>query len=113
MTTVGYGDYAGGTTLELIFTLFLEFLGIVVFSVLQFSVVQLVSYESSFDSYIADKDHKMVVWMMHLEKSDPGYSLPRYLYKDMKESLEVSFRHDFKNIVEEYGFYEKLTPSLQ
>ena len=34
ITTVGYGDYAGGTTLELLFTIVLEFLGLVVFSVL-------------------------------------------------------------------------------
>ena len=34
VTTVGYGDYAGGTTLELIYTICLEFFGLVVFSVL-------------------------------------------------------------------------------
>lgn len=39
ITTVGYGDYAGGTTLELSVTIFLEFLGLVVFSVLQVAVL--------------------------------------------------------------------------
>lgn len=33
VTTVGYGDYAGGTTLELLYTILLEFLGLAVFSV--------------------------------------------------------------------------------
>ena len=34
VTTVGYGDYTGGTTLEFVYTLLLEFCGIVVFSAL-------------------------------------------------------------------------------
>lgn len=32
VTTVGYGDYTGGTTLEYIYTMFIEFAGIVVFA---------------------------------------------------------------------------------
>ena len=39
ITTVGYGDYSGGTTLELIITICLEFLGLVVFSLLQVAVL--------------------------------------------------------------------------
>ena len=34
VTTVGYGDYAGGTTVEYMYTIGLEFFGLVVFSVL-------------------------------------------------------------------------------
>ena len=34
VTTVGYGDYSGGTTLELIFSVMLEFMGIVIFAAL-------------------------------------------------------------------------------
>ena len=34
ITTVGYGDYYGGTTIELEATLFLELFGIVVFTLL-------------------------------------------------------------------------------
>lgn len=34
VTTVGYGDYAGGTSLEILYTICLEFFGIVVFAVL-------------------------------------------------------------------------------
>lgn len=34
VTTVGYGDYSGGTTLELLFTIGLEFFGFFIFAVL-------------------------------------------------------------------------------
>ena len=39
VTTVGYGDYSGGTSLELIYTILLEFSGIMVFSVMQVAVL--------------------------------------------------------------------------
>ena len=45
ITTVGYGDYYGTTTLELEYTILLEFLGFVIFSVLQIGVLQIVNAE--------------------------------------------------------------------
>ena len=38
VTTVGYGDYTGGTTLEYEVTIFFEFFGFVIFTVLQLAV---------------------------------------------------------------------------
>ena len=38
VTTVGYGDYSGGTTLELIFTIMLELFGVIVFAKVQIAV---------------------------------------------------------------------------
>ena len=38
VTTVGYGDYSGGTTLELIFTIILELFGVIVFAKVQIAV---------------------------------------------------------------------------
>ena len=34
VTTVGYGDYTGGTTLEYIFTFSIEFFGIIIFALI-------------------------------------------------------------------------------
>lgn len=51
VTTVGYGDYAGGTTLEYTYTLLLEFFGIFVFSTLQVAVLQVVNLDSSFAGF--------------------------------------------------------------
>ena len=43
ITTVGYGDYHGGTTLEYEATLFLMIFGVVVFSLLQLTVTRFIS----------------------------------------------------------------------
>lgn len=66
ITTVGYGDYAGGTTLELLVTICLEFLGLVVFSVLQVAVLQVVNYDSDFNSYLTATEQRTTVWLSHL-----------------------------------------------
>ncbi len=39
ITTVGYGDYTGSTSIEYCFTMGIEFLGFVIFSVLQIAVL--------------------------------------------------------------------------
>lgn len=48
LTTVGYGDYAGTTSLERIYTFLLEFFGLVVFSVFQVAVELVVNDDPSF-----------------------------------------------------------------
>ena len=42
ITTVGYGDYYGSTTLEYSVSLMIEFLGFVIFAVLQIAVFKIV-----------------------------------------------------------------------
>ena len=39
ITCVGYGDYYGSTTLEYVFSIFIEFCGFVIFAVLQMAVI--------------------------------------------------------------------------
>jgi len=67
---VGYGDYAGQTSLERVYTFLLEFFGLVVFSVLQVAVQQLVKHDASFDSFIIEMDQRINFWLMNLEKSN-------------------------------------------
>lgn len=55
ITTVGYGDYSGGTTLEYQVTLFLQFFGLVVFTGLQMSVTRVVNSKYNFRHYIEEK----------------------------------------------------------
>ena len=70
VTTVGYGDYAGTTSLERVYTFLLEFFGLVVFSVLQVAVQQVVNHDSSFDNFIMEMDSRISLWLMNLERSN-------------------------------------------
>lgn len=70
VTTVGYGDYSGGTTLEYCYTMALEFFGLVVFSVLQVAVRQVVNHDATFEKYISEIDEKITIWLNDLEKAN-------------------------------------------
>ena len=76
LTTVGYGDYAGTTSLERVYTFMLEFFGIVVFSVFQIAVDLVVNYDPSFDAFITDQDNAIIEWLMDLEISNHRQSIP-------------------------------------
>ena len=51
ITTVGYGDYTGGTTREYAVTLFLEFFGLLVFTTLQMAVNRVAHGLYTFEDY--------------------------------------------------------------
>ena len=113
VTTVGYGDYYGGTTLEYNYTICLEFLGLVVFSVLQVAVHQVVDHDASFENYIAQMDEKITVWLNDLEKANFRKPLPTDIYETIKADLWPSFQNDPCLIKDEFDFYQHLSPQLQ
>jgi hypothetical protein len=53
--TVGYGDYVGHTSNEYIFSLILEFIGVVFFSFLMGYINDIFSSSDSFDDLIEEK----------------------------------------------------------
>ena len=112
VTTVGYGDYAGGTTLEYMFTISLEFLGIIVFATLEVAVQQVVKKET-FNGFLCKKYDELEFFLSILEKSNIPKNIPNDLYETIKVSNQRSIRKDFNMVVEEFDFYYKLTPKLQ
>ena len=67
VTTVGYGDYTGGTTLEYIFSYFVMFFGFIIFAVLQIAVLKIVQIEASFENFVCDLDFRALQWFWTLE----------------------------------------------
>ena len=55
VTTVGYGDYSGGTMIEYMVSVFLEFTGLIVFSVLMFLIRKVAESEYDFSIYSDNK----------------------------------------------------------
>ena len=109
ITTVGYGDYAGGTTLEYQVTLFLELTGIVVFATLQIAVNSIVNSGTSFASYFDEKEKQIDFWLLKLEKANFPYHFSGFQYMLLSRKTKESIRNDFNMIIEEYGFWELCT----
>ena len=99
VTTVGYGDYTGSTSIEYIVTFGLEFFGLVVFSLLQVAVNILVSYDVSYQNFCAENDIALINWLKELEVSGYPLNMPKDLLHEIKKSLELSQMADFNKIV--------------
>ena len=59
ITTVGFGDYSGGTTLEYCYTICLEFFGMLLFASIQIAVQQVVKHDPKYDHYVTEIDQRI------------------------------------------------------
>jgi hypothetical protein len=70
VSTVGFGDYAGGTKAEYLFSMIVEFSGITLTAILMFQMERVTKQEFSFDTYIRDKYQSLDIWITKIEKSN-------------------------------------------
>ena len=70
ITTVGYGDYAGHTSNEYIFSIALEFLGLTFLSFLMGSINGIFNTSDNFDDLIEEKLDSLDMWIKKFEKSN-------------------------------------------
>ena len=112
ITTVGYGDYAGGTTIEYIFTFGIELFGFIIFAVLEISVLGIVSVDNDVQGFISEADFQALNWIALLEKSC-GYKekIPSDIYVHIKDRLETSTRNDYA-LIKEFDFYDSLSSKM-
>lgn len=66
-STVGYGDFAGGTKYEYFITLFLEFSGLLVFSWISFLLATLLDKSFDYEHFISEKESLTEIWLNDLE----------------------------------------------
>jgi voltage-gated potassium channel len=83
VSTVGYGDYTAGTRSEILFVLFLEFVGFCFFGLMMYSVSAAFKGGFDFDIYADNKMDEAFIWMRKVEKSNYPYYLSRPLFTDM------------------------------
>ena len=78
LTTVGYGDYAGGTSREYLVTLVFEFVGFVYNAVLITTMSSFFANESKFEDLLNTRLDMLDLWMKKIELSYyPFYMHPR------------------------------------
>lgn len=70
VTTVGYGDYSGSTNTEMIFSMAMEFIGLIFFSSLMGSINSILNKKDTFEDLIDEKLGNLNVWIKKLERSN-------------------------------------------
>jgi len=113
ITTVGYGDYAGKTSEEYIFSIGLEFLGLTFFSFLMGSINGIFNTSDNFDDLIEEKLDSLDMWIKKIEKSNKPFHIQPTLYNDIRKYVEQAFLYDFNLVIEEFQFYQQITPKMQ
>lgn len=112
-STVGYGDYFGTTEEEYVFSMILELIGLTFFSLLMGLISGFIlDLNEGFEEMFQRKMEYLIVWVNKIEKSKKDNFINRKLYLEMIRYVEDAFLYDFNMIVEDFNFYQQLTPSL-
>ena len=112
LTTVGYGDIYGKTNAEFVYTMVVEFIGILVFSIIMSTVNSFLSAQGGVDIVEAKSD-QVDVWLVKLDNSRMSKSLPKILYDKIKVYIQESLTHDHKKLIDGYDFLLQLKPRLR
>ena len=113
ITTVGYGDLGGNTTIELLFSMIVEFVGLTFFSFLTGTISVMFSGDQSFESLINARMEQLDLWLLRLENCNKEEKIPNKLYHSIKEFIQDAFVYDYNLIIEEFNFYNELPAQIQ
>ena len=113
ITTVGYGDINGATSKEYVFAIVVEFCGLSFFSLYMGVLGPIVRADESFKGLIVNKYSDLDMWILKIEKSLESKYIHCGLYETILSTIELAMMSDFNMIIEEYNFYNQLTPRLK
>jgi hypothetical protein len=113
ITTVGYGDYTGKTSHEYLFSIILQFIGLIFFSFLMGSINGIFNTSDNFEDLIDEKLDSLDMWIKKIEKSNKPFHIQPYLYNDIKDYINQAFLYDYNLVIEEFTFYQLMTPRMQ
>ena len=74
-STVGYGDFTGGTTGEYLVTIVFEYVGMLCFAVLALLVNQLIDSGLTYEKFISNKFTVLEEWIVKVEHCNLSLSL--------------------------------------
>ena len=110
---MGYGDYTGKTSNELLFSIALQFIGLVFFSFLMGSINGIFNTSDNFEDLIDEKLDQLDMWIKKIEKSNKPFHIQPYLYNDIKQYINQAFLYDYNLVIEEFNFFQQITPKMQ
>ena len=113
VSTVGYGDYTGGTTLEYLVSIAIEFFGFIIFALIQFAVLSFTEVNNSYETYVEELDFQALVWFNALEaQNDSKKGMPAMMHEEIKKYIYTSYRENYSTVLE-YSFFDCLKPKMQ
>lgn len=88
-------------------------MGLTFFSFLMGSITSIFSTSDNFDDLIEQKLDSLDMWIKKIEKSNKPFHIQPTLYNDIRKYVEQAFLYDFNLVIEEFNFYQQITPKMQ
>lgn len=77
------------------------------------SISGLFDHKDTFEDLLNEKLDGLDMWVKKIEKSNHPLHLQPKLYNDIRKYVEQAYKYDFNLIVEEFPFYQQITPQMQ
>ncbi len=77
------------------------------------TINQVFNTSDNFDDLIEGKLDSLDLWIKKIEKSNKPFYIQSNLYNDIRIYVEQAFLYDFNLIIEEFSFYQQITPKMQ
>ena len=88
ITTVGYGDYSGGTVAEYCCSILFEFVGLLIFSIFMYLVAEVANSNEQQDVSVENKLDDLNEFILSLEKFNKPKKVSPDLFFALKKSVE-------------------------
>ena len=76
------------------------------------SINSIFDYSENIDALIEEKLDSFDMWIKKIEKLNKPFHIQPTLYSDIRKYVEQSFLYDFNNVIEEFPFYQQMSPKL-
>jgi len=77
------------------------------------SINSIFNTSDNFEDLIDEKLDSLDMWIKKIEKSNKPFHIQPYLYNDIKNYINQAFLYDYNLVIEEFPFYQQMTPQMQ
>lgn len=88
-------------------------MGLTFFSFMMGSISGMLKVTDKFEDLIDEKMQSLDFWIKKIERSNKPLHIQPDLYYNIQTFVSNAFLHDFNMIIEEFPFYQQISPSMQ
>lgn len=112
-TSVGYGDITPKTIPEYIYTMIIQFLGIMFFAYLMGNVNTYIGNIDKKKNALVKRENDLDKWIFELDRNYPEKVMPDHIYKGIREFYKFQWENDDSSIENFNQFMLKLPTQLR
>jgi hypothetical protein len=109
LSTVGYGEFVPGTSIEIIIVMILELLGLAVFSYV-LGVLSSIRGQKSIHRIITKKQENIEQFLNDLNEARKDVDIPLEVYVDSIKTIGATYKYNVKYLFSMFGFFEHMKP---